>query len=689
MADVPTAPATPAADLPPLPTQTCPHCSNMTPVGSYCGVCGAHLVHPVTALASRRPHAFSASPEEPVVRLSVISTLFPHLSYRSSTPFRAGFTLLVALLVIFSATGLEAPVIALAAIGVPLLFQLYIWEVDIYEKDHLRLAAITLIVGAGLGVGWALLGGHIVTIALQPSLFYSLSSWANIKAAVFVPIVGQALMLVPLLAVFVVVPGFGGRRESLDGFTLGAAGALGFSFAAILTDLTSRLSDGLAPSRPFTSILTEALIRGIAMPVLFAAATGLIGASLWVRRAERGTTGPGARWLTNPALVVVALLALEVGLGFADQARLGDIPLLIVHLIGTALALMALRVGIHHILLHEQHDVGIGPAMTCPQCNHVVPRMPFCPSCGVAQVATTKRHRRQVPAAVPAGEEVDELGAPVFEKGPGGWPVLATGTVAATGWSSYPMAAAPPARTQRGHHSLIVGLFSVGIAAVVVALLLTALVREPDTTPVPRCHEGICPGLAVQTEAPLPAPIPLWHSPDGHFSFAPFGNRLWGGLQISQGPSYYHVEMSGVTGTLGNGKKFSLSGGSLEIADITGASGATAEKVVDAVMNQNASSATLAYPMSDPLVGGVYGYGGVYDDTVNSGDGQQVEYRLLVMGAIQNGVAVVVFAASPYDASFQSLPLLAHPSFIDMDIAVNGVLDYVINSIQWTASTFQ
>ena len=291
MSDQPLNPPPATADMPPLPTQVCPYCSNVTPLGDYCGVCGSHLAHPHPGVAARRAHAYSANPEEHVLRLSVVSTLFPHLSHRSSAPFRAGFALLVTLLVVFSATGLEAPVIALAAMGVPLLFQLYIHEVDVYEDGHLMLTAETLLIGAALGVGWALLGGPIVSHALQPTLGATLGTWDVAKAAVLVPIVGQALMLVPLLLVLLFVPGFGGRRESLDGFSLGAASALGFTFAAVITDLANRLSDGLAPSRPFTNILTEALIRGIATPVLAAAATGLIGASIWAHRSEGRLSG--------------------------------------------------------------------------------------------------------------------------------------------------------------------------------------------------------------------------------------------------------------------------------------------------------------------------------------------------------------------------------------------------------------
>lgn len=704
--------APPASPLPPLPTQECPFCGNITPVGNFCGVCGTHLTHddPAHPLAARRPHAFSANPEEHVYRLSVISTLFPHLSHRSSTPFRVGFGLLVVFLIAFSASGLEAPVIALSAIGVPLLFQLYIWDVDVYEDDHVLLAAETLLIGAALGVAWALLGGHIVSQALAPVLDKSLGGWDVVKAAVFVPIVGQALMLVPLLLVLALVPGFGSRRESLDGFTLGAASALGFSFAAVITDMASQLSQGLVTHEPFTNTLTEALIRGVASPVLVAAATGLIGASIWVRRAERVPSR--AAVLTNPLLILAVVLAIQVGTGFADQAHLSDIPLLVEHLVATAIVLLALRVGLHHILLNEQHDVAIGPAMTCAHCNHIIPRMPFCPSCGVAQVATTKRHRRPGLATLSTGAEppddvpfdAEESGRPVI-----GWPTLPEGAASAS-WHGYASAPAPVTGSGRAHHTWLVTMFSVGAGALVVALLLTALVKEPDTTPAHPCVDNICsrppvnpPGThpsgafntgafttgaftsaSLQTaDTPDGPPVTPYKSPDGNFSVDlllswPGQGTVSVGARTSSLISFDFKSTS-----LGNTQ---LGGGLIEVADFTGVGGATAQQVVQAVINKNASSASMAYPMPDPLVGEVPGYGAVYNDNVNSSAGQQVTFRLMVMAAVKNGVAIVVWAEGPDDASFPSLPLLDHPSFVDMDVAALG-LDPTINSIQWTKSS--
>lgn len=696
MSDQPVSPNPEVAGLPPLPTQTCPHCSNVTPAGDYCGACGAHLVHQAS-MAARRPHSYSANPDESVLRLSVVSTLFPHLSHRSSVPFRAGFALLAGLLVIFSATGLEAPVIALAAMGVPLLFQLYIYEVDVYEDGHVLLTAETLLIGAGLGVGWALLGGPIVSKALQPTFGATLATWGVVKAAVLVPIVGQALMLVPLLLVLALVPGFGGRRESLDGFTLGAASALGFSFAAVITDLASRLSAGLAPSRPFTNILAEALIRGITSPVLAAAATGLIGASIWVRKSEKGSVAAGGRWLANPFLVLGSVVAVQVGLGFADQGRLSDIALLVVHLVGTAVVLVALRVGLHHILLHESHDVAIGPSTTCSHCHHIVPLMPFCPSCGVALAATSKRHRPR-PGAVgadgasPAGAQADEGPAPGDPRG--SWPVLSPGAPTPA-WHGFPLAGAQSVRVQRAHHTWLLSLFGAGLVAITVALVLTAITKEPDTTPVPRCHLGGCPGLPGLTGSAAsgtaePPPYGTFRSGDGLFSMGLFIPVIFGKPKVAEAASKLALTFLPVSVRLGS-TTVNLGGGTMEVADFSGSTlgGASAQQVVQSIASSDMPSASLAYELPDAVVGTVPGYGNVYDDNVNSSAGSQLDLRVAVIAAVQNGVAIVMMAYGPDDPSFESLPFLAHPSFIDLDLAINGDLDAIANSIRWTSPTLQ
>jgi hypothetical protein len=48
------------------------------------------------------------------------------------------------------------------------------------------------------------------------------------------------------------------------------------------------------------------------------------------------------------------------------------------------------------VLLHEEHEVQIGPPRVCPHCEQVVPAMPFCPHCGYAHRAASRSARTRM-----------------------------------------------------------------------------------------------------------------------------------------------------------------------------------------------------------------------------------------------------------------------------------------------------
>lgn len=405
----PSSPGGEQLTLPILPTRSCPVCQATVPEGAFCAACGSHLLGEEDGAVRRRGAAYAANPAESVLRLSVVSSLFPHLPHRARAPFRVGFSALVVALCVLGALRLQAPVIAVGAFGVPLLFQLYLSEVDVFEGQRWGLTAMTWGLGAALGVGWALLAGPVVAAALLPTFQASLPPSRLVEAGVLVPVTGQLLMVVPMAVLRT-------RRErspeslspeSLDGFVLGAAGALGFVLAATLTDLAPQLQTGVFTHRSSTGLLTEALLRGLTVPLVAAAASGLVGAAAWVRW-RPVPVSPG-RWLTSPVLALAAALAVQVGLGLADLEAPGDGAVLAAHIAAAGLLLVALRVGLHHVLLHEEQEVRVGPPRVCPHCQHIVPETPFCPHCGVAERATSRVGRRAFSPglAAPGGSAPD------------------------------------------------------------------------------------------------------------------------------------------------------------------------------------------------------------------------------------------------------------------------------------------
>jgi hypothetical protein len=378
------------ADLPVLATVACPFCGVVVPDARFCGACGANLVHSGMR-ASQRLHAYAAFPDEPVFRVSVVTSLFPHLSHRAKAPFRVGFGVFLVLLLIFALAGTSAPLIAVAALGVPLLFLIYIWEVDPYESTFLTPTFICLLIGAGLGAGWAIVGGSYVDKALIPSLTNSLTSHSAIVAAIAVPAIGQLLMCVPLVVARMLQRG---EVESLDGFVAGATGALGFTLAATIDLMSPWLSNGQLTHGTFLSNATQVILRGVTLPLISALATGFIGMAVWAKTGSRATAARG-KWITSPVVALVLALIVQIGLGFTDIAALSDAALIGIHLAGLAVLTLAMRVGLHQVLLHEALDVSVGAPRVCPSCSHLVPTMAFCPQCGVADRAVARPHRQR------------------------------------------------------------------------------------------------------------------------------------------------------------------------------------------------------------------------------------------------------------------------------------------------------
>jgi hypothetical protein len=387
------------ADLPVLATIVCPYCAVVVPDARFCGACGAHLVYSGFH-ASQRLHSYAAFPDEPVARFAIVTSLFPHLSHRAKAPFRLGFGVFLVLLLVFALAATSAPLIAVSALSVPLLFLIYIWEVDPYEGSFLLPTLFCLLLGAGLGAGWAIIGGSYVDKALLPSLSFSLTSGSAIAAAVLVPAIGQLLMCVPM----VIVRRFQrGPIESLDGFVAGATGALGFTLAATIDLMAPWLSNGQLTHESFLANITQVILRGVTLPLICALATGYIGATFWAKIGSRATSAQG-KWLTLPAVALVLALLVQIGLGFTDIAALSDAVLVGIHVAALAVLTLAMRVGMHHVLLHEALEVTIGAPRVCANCSHLVPAMGFCPQCGVAERAVARPHRR--PASWPLIHEV-------------------------------------------------------------------------------------------------------------------------------------------------------------------------------------------------------------------------------------------------------------------------------------------
>jgi hypothetical protein len=375
-----------------VPQTECRICKTDVPAGEYCGLCGCHLTpRPREGPDWLRIKDFGAAPGEHLLQPSLASSLFPHLPPRSRTVFRIGLAIVLVALVVFALLRLPAALITVASLGFPFLFLLYLHESDGFQDIPTRTWALTAALGIGLGVGWVLLTGALVARSYGIALGAGVVGTRMLKMGVGIPLGGVILMLMPAVIVRLLRPP---TREALDGFMIGALGSLMFTAAATLTRLAPQFGTGVVSKRPMDSLIVEAGIRGVAVPLTAAAAGGLIGAALWFKR-------PPSKEKQHPGVVrallvsfAVAVLVVYLGLGLVDVSHFPQVWMLVLYLAVALLALFLLRVGLHLALLHEAHDeIQSDEPLLCPHCGHVVPDMAFCPACGVATRASSRSSR--------------------------------------------------------------------------------------------------------------------------------------------------------------------------------------------------------------------------------------------------------------------------------------------------------
>ncbi len=617
--------AGPAGDAP-RPRVTCPYCGATVPDAPFCGSCGAHLAHAGPGSAARRAHAYSAFPDENVVRLSVVSSLLPQLPGRSRGPFRVAFALAVAILLIVAVAGLEAPVIAVSALAIPLLFLVYVYEIDPLEIRFALPTTIIFLAGAALGVGWGLLLGPLAADSLLPVYSPTLLTGGVLVSAVAVPALGQLLMALPVALLRLFRPA---RSEALDGFTAGAAGALGLTLAATLTELTPLLRAGnLAVGSSVLAVVTQAVVRGLCLPLIAAATTGYVGAALWARR-RRGPAA-GGLWLTSPWVALAFGLALAIGLGFADDASLPDAALLVVHLAAAAIALLGLRIGLHHVLLHEQRDVRIGPPRVCPHCFRVVPAMPFCPMCGVAERATALNPLPLVGTRSPGREQL----------------------------------AAP---RHLSHRHVLTALIA-GLGLLSAALVVLALVIPP---PPPR------PCTSLSCFAPF-GPVPVhqprlytassgwtvrWYPADAVFATHPPATSA------SASPDQLRLTFTSPASPAEDGE--------LTFVGIPAADRSPAD-LVSALQRANAPNAVPDYVLPGPSLGYLPGYGEAFQTTPNSADAAPVRFEVVITCAVRGGYGICAYAVGP---QVNLNGIVNHPTPSKIALALWSDPD--INGVRW------
>lgn len=365
----------------------CPSCGNRVPEGRYCGACGGTLTD---VMQPRDRRAYAAHPHERVVRPWIATTLFPYLPGRSLVPYRLALLIGCSVLVALGLLRLTGPALTAAALLIPALYLLYLFEAGVYEDQPWLATFAVFAVGALLGVAWAVGIAPLATQALIMSTVGRLGVVDAIVGAVLVPLAAQALMLVSPALMYA----RGRFREALDGLTFGAASALGFGMAATFAGVIQLLGNPPVSEAEPIGYALDVVRRGILGPLVAASLTGLIAASFWLRRQPLGVRD--RPWFVSRSAAVATAVVIQIVLGWVDITFLDARVQFVAWLVVAVILTIQVRLALHAILLSEAHEVTVGADAICPHCRKATPFMAFCPNCGIARRATPKIGRLEI-----------------------------------------------------------------------------------------------------------------------------------------------------------------------------------------------------------------------------------------------------------------------------------------------------
>ncbi|WP_179474795.1 zinc ribbon domain-containing protein [Mycolicibacterium vinylchloridicum] len=619
-------------------TVDCPACGTEVPAGVFCGTCGAHLnPQPGDGPQWLRPRVFCAAPGEHVLRPAVASSLFPHLSQFSRTPFNLGLVLVVVAMAVAVQLRLPGALVTVAALGLPLLFVIYRHQSGVYRDIPRSSLAITVALGIAIGVSWVLLTGDLVIRETGAPFDAGIAGNRVLRDGLGVAEGGALLMMIPAVVVRLVRPG---TRESLNGFVIGVLSALSFTAAATFTRLAPQFAAAtVAKNRPVEWLLVEAGIRGVTIPLTAACAGGLLGAALWFRR----PTGHAQlrRSLVNAALALfgIAVLGVYAIVGITDVAGLPQETMLAWHVAMVLVALLALRLGLQLALLHEEPGPIRGEPQLCLHCRNVVPEMAFCPACGAATHASSAKSRAERRAVVP---EPGPLDAAI-------WPGYGVAAQAYTAGS-----------LSRTTSTRVLSMWVVAILVVTAPLItLSASISEPAVV-------YNCPPDCGRPPSGTPvAALPRFTAADGAFS-----------VSYPAPGSAYDITTTpdGVTARYTGGD-----GGTLKLWSQP-AGGKSAREVAEAFLTVRYPDARTAYEVPNAMVGYQSGYGEVADIWPQDGDASYRHLRVVILVAVKHDLALIAGAIGPY-REFGPKFGPGRPSGANLELAMD--LDKYVNSFAW------
>ncbi len=353
-----------------------------------------------------RRGSYALQQGEPVMSFNLVSSLLPLASGTAPQTYRWALALGLLVPVVAGALGYLAFAFVAAALVVPAIYTVYMYDVNQWDDQPLPVTLGAIGVAAALGVGFTWLwhalldSGAAVTGA---GIGMDGIDWTNLLVlCLLVPVVSVVLMQVG--------PVFLARRPAfddlIDALTFGVAA--GAAFAAAETIVVNRALfssfghlDEVNSGFWVSLVLSAALVK----PVVYGAASGIAAAAF--SGVGRGYSGFKPAYLRGLGEAVLATIAFQVAMFLAGRVggTGGAVLGLVLGVAVGVVLLLRLRHLLHVAVLEAALESGSadgGPRDTatgtawCPSCDlPLLEGANFCVACGTAVRAASKVSRRR------------------------------------------------------------------------------------------------------------------------------------------------------------------------------------------------------------------------------------------------------------------------------------------------------
>lgn len=388
----------------PAPTH-CAACSrDNPPTARFCAGCGA----PVGQDGRKRPYA--AQPNESVASFALVSTVMPYASAQSARTYKVALIVGIAIPVIALLFGQPSFALVSAAFIVPVVFILYLYDVNLWEDQPVPVVLGTFVLSLVLGVGFTYLWR--AWLFSQPggatsSITGSFNMWAFLIPCIIAPVVAVILMLIgPLFLAS--RPKFDDLMDGLTfGVVSGVAYAAGETVVANWAIIAGQSTANTAVAAWLPVIMNVAILK----PIVYGCAVGIAAAEF--SGLGEGYDGFSGRFVARVIEAMAWIILFNAGLYFTSLivGTTGLIVGMLWALIIAGVVIVRLRTVLQRALVEGALEAAAregsskwasGPNDFCAECEMpLLSDALFCISCG-ASVRARSKDLRHTAAATPA-----------------------------------------------------------------------------------------------------------------------------------------------------------------------------------------------------------------------------------------------------------------------------------------------